>query len=142
MKPPTDAADEKVDDGYGLEYEGRSPEFIQGAIDILQEMLDFYQRNLEKTIDEWDDEEHGHQSYIRHLEWELEHGDPWVNPSDPEAVAKAREAIERARAQYEKEKKEYEEEKEKCEQNIAIRRNKIAVLEDALWRSLEGISYS
>ena len=137
MKPPT-AEKEVVDDGYGLQFIGKTPEFIKEIMDILKESLDYYVTDLEKITDEWDHEEDTHQWFIRHLEENLEQGEPWVNLSDPEAVAKAREDIEKTKAQYAREKQRFEEEKKKDEDNIAISKSKLVVLEDALKRAQEG----
>ena len=137
MKPPT--TEEKViDDGYGLQFVGKTPEFIKEIMDILKESLDYYINDLEKITEEWDHEEETHQWFIKHLEEVLEQGEPWVNLNDPEAVAKANEDIGKAKAQYVREKQKFEEEKKKDEDNIAIRKAKMAVLEDALRRAQQG----
>ena len=104
MKPPT--TEEKVtDDSYGLQFVGKTPEFIQEIIDILQESLDSLEKALESTIDMWEDiYEDDHLKYIKFLEDNLRIGPPLVDLNDPESVARATKEIEEAQAKYAKEK--------------------------------------
>ena len=107
MKPP--ATKEKVvDDGYGLQFVGKTPEFIQEIMDILQESLDRLEKGLESTIDTWEDiYEDDHLKFIKFLEDNLRMGPPLVDLDNPEEVAKAEKDIEEAKAKYNKEKTEY-----------------------------------
>ena len=111
-------ADEKVvDDGYGLAYEGKTPEFIQEALDILQESLTFLESALEDTIVTWDSWVMDHQQNITFLEDLLMIGEPFVDLADPEAVEQAKKKIEEEKAKHEKDKLEFDEKKKKNEAN-------------------------
>ena len=140
MKPPTEEK-EVVDDGYGLQFVGKTPEFIQEIIDILQESLDSREKALESTIDTWEDiYEDDHLKFIKFLEDNLRVGPPLVDLENPEEVAKATKDIEDAKAKYVKEKTEYEERKAKEEAAIAHRKAQMAVAKDALRRAQEGLT--
>ena len=140
MKPPA-VEDKDIDDGYGLQFEGKTPEFIQEILNILQESLDGLEKGLESTIDTWEDiYEDDHVKYIQFMEDNLRVGAPWVDLDNPEEVAKAKKDIEDAKAKYIKEKAEYEERKAKEEAAIAHRKAQIAVAQDALKRAQEGLA--
>jgi len=135
MKPPTDQK-ETVDDGYGLQFVGKTPEFIQTIIDILQESRDSREKSLESTIDMWEDiVEDDHIKYIKFLEDHLRIGHPFVDLTDPESVAKATKDIEDAKAKYADDKDKFEETKKKEEAAIAHRKAQIVVAKDALRRA-------
>ena len=138
MKPPT--TEEKViDDGYGLQFVGKTPEFIQEILNILQESQDRLEKCLESTIDTWEDiYEDDHLKFIKFLEDNLRMGPPLVDLDNPEEVAKAEKDIEEAKTKYNKDKTEYEERKAKQEAAIAHRKAQIAVAQDALDKAKEG----
>ena len=140
MKPPT--TEEKViDDGYGLQFVGKTPEFIQEIIDMLQESLDRLEKALESTIDTWEDiYEDDHVKYIQFMEDNLRVGSPWVDLDNPEEVAKFKRDIEDAKAKYAEDKNKYEERKAKEETAIAHRKAQMVVAQDALRRTQEGLA--
>jgi len=138
MKPPS-VEDKDVDDGYGLQFVGKTPEFIQEILNILQESLDRLEKALESTIDTWEDiYEDDHVKYIQFMEDNLRVGAPWVDLDNPEEVAKFTKDIEDAKAKYAEDKEKFEETKKKEETAIAHRKAQIAVAKDALKRAQEG----
>ena len=140
MKPPTEPK-ETVDDGYGLQFVGKTPEFIQEITDMLQESLDRLEKALESTIDTWEDiYEDDHLKFIKFLEDNLRVGPPLVDLNDPEAVAMAIKEIDDAKIKYAEDKNKYEERKAKEEAAIAHRKAQMVVAKDALRRAQEGLA--
>jgi len=140
MKPPA-VEDKDVDDGYGLQFVGKTPEFIQEILNILQESLDRLEKALESTIDTWEDiYEDDHVKYIQFMEDNLRAGAPWVDLDNPEEVAKFNRDIEDAKFKYAEDKNKYEERKAKEEAAIAHRKAQMVVAKDALRRAQEGLA--
>ena len=139
MKPPT-TKEQVVDDGYGLTYENKTPEFIQEALDILQGSLTSLEAALEDNIDTWDSWVTDHQQYVTFLEDMLRVGEPLVDLSDPEAVEQVNKKIEEEKTKHEKDKLEFAERKKKLEADVSTKRRQMAVVRDALKRALEKSS--
>jgi len=136
MKPPT-TKEQVVDDGYGLAYENKTPEFIQEALDILQGSLTFLEAALEDNIDTWDNWVTDHQQYVTFLEDMLRVGEPLVDLTDPEAVEQVKKKIEEEKAKHEKDKLEFAEKKKKLEADVSTKRRQLEVVRDALRRAQE-----
>jgi hypothetical protein len=139
MKPPT--TEEKViDDGYGLQFVGKTPEFIQEILNILQESQDRLEKCLESTIDTWEDiYEDDHLKYIKFMEDNLRMGAPWVDLDNPEEVAKFKKTSKMPKPNTTKDKTEIRGTQSQEEETaIAHRKAQIAVAQDALEASPGG----
>ena len=136
MKPPV-TEEQVVDDGYGLAYENKTPEFIQEALDILQGSLTFLEAALEDNIDTWDNWVTDHQQYVTFLEDMLKVGEPLVDLTNPEAVGQVNKKIEEEKTKHEKDKLEFAEKKKKLEADVSTKRRQLEVVRDALRRAQE-----
>jgi hypothetical protein len=144
MRPPTQEEDdmannEFMDDGFGLNFDEKDPWSIQEALDDIQRELRIEEVINNVNIQEWEDGRHRRRGHILTLvQNRLREQEITSLTHTFENEYKASIELEEAQCQYRLDEVEYEEDKKWAEEDIALKRRKVAVLEDLIKRSLCG----
>ena len=139
MKPPTDEQlNEEVDDGYGLQWQGKPTWLIQMDINLLQSEHDALEITYEMSVDRWAIEKKRLEAMIKNYLDSIEFETEWMDEVDEEAVTHYQHRLQEYRTRLEQETKEYEEGEVEAKKAIAYKRLQIAVAEDALRHSYSG----
>ena len=139
MKPPTEEQlNQKVNDGYGLQWEGEPSWIIQAEIDRKNMEIDAMEVTMEMTVDRWKKEEAYLLTVIRLYENSIEFEMEWQDEVDQVAVAHEQERLQEAKNKHSKEKEEFETGEKEAKEAIELKKRELAVLQDVLRRSHTG----